>query len=244
MTTGLSILAVDDEPPGLDELCFLLTSCELAGLVVAVGSATEALRKLQEQAFDVMLIDIRMPGLDGLELARVLDRFASRPAVVFVTAHEEHALDAFDVGAVGYLLKPIDRERLERVLQRVVAEQRGDGAFELEVLPVEQAGTTRFVARGEVRFVEAAGDYVRVHLRDRSSHLVRIPMAVLEQEWSEHGFARVHRSYLVAVREIRELRTDENGTAVAVDGRLIPVSRRHLRELRDRLVRHVRAPAR
>jgi DNA-binding LytR/AlgR family response regulator len=243
VSNGLSILAVDDEPPGLDELCYLLSSCDLAGRVVPVPSATDALRKLQEQAFDVMLIDIRMPGLDGLELARVLDRFASRPAVVFVTAYDEHALDAFDVGAVGYLLKPIDRERLERVLQRIVSEQH-EGPGELEMLPVEQAGATRFVARSEVRFVEAAGDYVRVHLRDRSSHLVRIPMAVLEEQWTDHGFARVHRSYIVSLRDIRELRTDENGTAVLVDGRVVPVSRRHLRELRDRLVRHVRSPAR
>jgi DNA-binding LytR/AlgR family response regulator len=251
VSTALSILAVDDERPGLDELCYLLSSCELAGSVVAVPSATEALRKLQDHVFDLLLLDIRMPGLDGLELARVLDRFTARPAVVFVTAHEEHALDAFDVGAVGYLLKPLDKERLDRVLQRVVAEQRGagngaddDALDELDVLPIEVGGTTRIVARSEVRYVEAAGDYVRVHLRDHSRHLVRMSMTALEQQWSEHGFARIHRSYLVALREIRELRTDASGTSVVIDGRFIPVSRRHLHELRDRLVRHVRPPAR
>jgi DNA-binding LytR/AlgR family response regulator len=244
VSTGLSILAVDDEPPSLDELRYLLSSCDLAGPVVAVPSATDALRKLQERSFDVLLLDIRMPGLDGLELARVLDRFSDRPAVVFVTAYDGHALDAFDVGAAGYLLKPIDRERLERVLQRVVSERREEGAGELDVLPVEQTGSTRFVSRQEVRYVEAAGDYVRVHLRDRTSHLVRMSMAVLEQQWTEHGFARVHRSYLVALRDVRELRTDEGGASVVVDGRVVPVSRRHLRELRDRLVRHPRPPVR
>jgi DNA-binding LytR/AlgR family response regulator len=251
VSAGLSILAVDDERPGLDELCYLLSACELAASVVAVPSATDALRRLQDRAFDLLLLDIRMPGLDGLELARVLDRFAHRPAVVFVTAHEEHALDAFDVGAIGYLLKPLDKERLDRVLQRVVAEQRAGGGStaddpddDLDVLPIEVGGRTRIVARSDVRYVEAAGDYVRVHLRDRSRHLVRMSMTALEQQWTEHGFARIHRSYLVALREIRELRTDAAGTSVMIDGRAIPVSRRHLRELRDRLVRHVRPPVR
>jgi DNA-binding LytR/AlgR family response regulator len=245
MTNTLSILAVDDELPSLDEISYLLDHSSLAGPVMAVQSATEALRQLERQRFDLVLLDIRMPGLDGLELSRLLGRFSDPPAVVFVTAHEQHALEAFDVGAVGYLLKPINKDRLERVLQRVVHEQHGaDEVEELDALPVGMGGSTRIVSRSEIRWVEASGDYVRLHLRDGSSPLLRMSLTALEQQWSDHGFARVHRSYLVAIREISELRTDASGGSVLIGERVLPVSRRHMRELRDRLVRHVRTGTR
>jgi two-component system response regulator LytT len=96
--SGLSVLAVDDEEPALDELRYLLRSSpHVSGLSLA-QSATEALMRLQEGGIDVVLLDIRMPGLDGMDLARVLARFSAPPAVIFVTAHEAHALEAFDVG--------------------------------------------------------------------------------------------------------------------------------------------------
>jgi DNA-binding LytR/AlgR family response regulator len=230
----LSILAVDDEGPALDELSYLLRSSDMVGGVFVARSATDALRQLRDGTFDVILLDIQMPGLDGLELARILSRFVEPPAVVFVTAHEEHALEAFDVGASGYLLKPVDRERLERVLRRAV----GPGVEETESIPVESGGRTIIVARQDISWVEAAGDYVRLHLRTGNGHLLRASMSTLEEEWS--GFVRVHRSYLVALHDITELRTDETHTTVVVGDTELPVSRRHLRELRDRLVRHAR----
>jgi DNA-binding LytR/AlgR family response regulator len=230
----LSILAVDDEGPALDELSYLLRSSDMVGGVFVARSATDALRQLRDETFDVILLDIKMPGLDGLELARILSRFVEPPAVVFVTAHEEHALEAFDVGASGYLLKPVDRERLERVLRRAV----GPGVEEAEAIPVESGGRTIIVARQDISWVEAAGDYVRLHLRSGNRHLLRASMSTLEEEWS--GFVRVHRSYLVALHDITELRTDETRTTVVVGDTELPVSRRHLRELRDRLVRHAR----
>ena len=220
----LSILAVDDEGPALDELSYLLRSSDMVGGVFVARSATDALRQLRNETFDVILLDIQMPGLDGLELARILSRFVEPPAVVFVTAHEEHALEAFDVGASGYLLKPVDRERLERVLRRAV----GPGAEETESIPVESGGRTVIVARQDISWVEAAGDYVRLHLRTGNGHLLRASMSTLEEEWSD--FVRVHRSYLVALRDITELRTDETRTTVVVGDTELPVSRRHLRE--------------
>lgn len=239
--TSLAVLAVDDEPPALDELAYLLAGCEAVGSVAGAGTAADALRRLQEQQFDVVLLDVQMPGLDGLSLAKVLGRFAEPPHVVFVTAHEEHALAAWDIGAAGYLLKPVDRERLERVLLRVLTERSDGDVDDLAVVAVEGARTTRLVARDEVQWVEAAGDYVRLHLRDGSGHLVRAAMATLEQRWAAHGFARVHRGALVSLRDVRELRTEAGGaTVVVVGGTAVPVSRRHLRELRDRLVRPVR----
>jgi DNA-binding LytR/AlgR family response regulator len=242
----LSVLAVEDELPSLDELTFLLERSPLVGRVTAAGNANEALHHLQQHAYDVVLLDIKMPGLDGLELARVLSRFTEPPALAFVTAHEEHALEAFDVGAVGYLLKPIDERRLRQLLARVsrpaaesdTSEARDDD----EMVAVVTRGSTRMLARSDVIWVEAAGDYVRLHTADGHGHghLLRVPMAQLEVQWSEHGFARVHRSYLVALRAVREIVTEGTHTTVRLPDRTLPVSRRNSRELRDRLVRGAR----
>lgn len=238
---GLGVLAVDDERPALDELVWLLERSPLVGLVVAAGSAGDALRCLQAESFDAVLLDIRMPGFDGLELAQVLTRFSEPPAVVFVTAHEEYALAAFEVDAVGYLLKPVDAERLDGVLAKV-AESRAAGARSrardgLETVAAELAGRTVLVSRSEVSWVEASGDYVRLHTTGGDSHLVRIPLATLEERWGPHGFVRIHRGFLVALRAVRELRTEGSQTVVQVEGHELPVSRRQVRELRDRLVR-------
>ena len=197
--------------------------------------------------YDVVFLDIRMPGLSGLELAKVLARFADPPAVVFVTAHEDAAVDAFALRAVDYLLKPLRAERLADALDRLVPPGgHGDeGSDESDTVAVELAGVTRFVAVADVRFVEAQGDYARLHTAT-ASHLVRIPMSTLEQRWTRFGFVRVHRSYLVATAHITELRVEPGGghavrIGAGAEGTSIPVSRRHTRELKDRLVRAAKA---
>jgi DNA-binding LytR/AlgR family response regulator len=240
--TGLSVLAVDDEAPALDELTFLLENSALVGSVRAVKSATDALHYMHDEHYDVVLLDIAMPGLDGLEFARVLSRFSQPPAIVFVTAHEEHALEAFDAGGVGYLLKPVTLERLVSTLGRVVHRPVADTSDEgsLETILVEIGTLTKIITREDVSWVESAGDYVRLHLRAGGQHLVRIPISLLEEQWSDRGFQRIHRSYLVALRDIHELRTTEGHTVVRVGDFDLPVSRRHSKELRDRLVRHAR----
>jgi DNA-binding LytR/AlgR family response regulator len=243
--TGLSILAVDDEEPSLDELSYLLRSSALVAEVAVANSATHALLQLRDTRFDLILLDVRMPGLDGLELARVLTRFSDPPVVVFVTAHETHALEAFDVGAAGYLLKPLDKERLERILRRAAATARGAAeGTDFDTVAVESAGCMTMVSRQEIAWVEAAGDYVRLHMRGGASYLLRSPISTLEQQWTDHGFVRIHRSYLVSIRDIRELRTEAAHTSVTVAGHHLPVSRRHLREMRNRLVRNARPPVR
>jgi DNA-binding LytR/AlgR family response regulator len=244
VTSGLSVLAVDDETPALDELVYLLRNSAMASHVRAVGSATDALHHLHHERYDVVLLDIAMPGIDGLELARVVAQFSHPPAIVFVTAHEEHALAAFDVGGSGYLLKPVTQGRLVTALRRVTLGRQDDhGHIEdavLDTIPVEIGTLTRMVARDEVSWVESSGDYVRLHLRDGAQHLVRLPMSTLEEQWRDHGFARIHRSYLVSLRDIREVRISQGHTVVGVGTFDLPVSRRHSKELRDRLVRHAR----
>jgi DNA-binding LytR/AlgR family response regulator len=241
----LRVLAVDDEPPALDELAYLLRADPRVAVVHTAVDATEALRLLRDTDIDVVFLDIRMPGLDGMELARVLGRFAKPPAVVFVTAYDDRAAEAFDLGVTDYVRKPVQEDRIAESLRRVlagrlvpahpaVAGQRERA--EDPTIPVELAGTTRMLPRSAVRWVEAQGDYARLHTAD-ASHLVRVPLATLAERWADAGFVRVHRSYLVQLKLITELRLTGSGYVVIVDGRELPVSRRHTRELKDRLVR-------
>jgi DNA-binding LytR/AlgR family response regulator len=227
--TSLKVLVIDDERPALDELTFLLGRDPRIGEVMGSDSATEALRVLQAEEVDAVFLDIQMPGLTGLDLAQVLSRFKSPPPVVFVTAHEEHAVAAFELRAVDYVLKPVREERLAEAVRRVV--EAGGPAPSGDVqIPVERGGITRFINRSEITHVEAQGDYARLHTAE-ASHLVRVSLATLAERWADAGFVRIHRSYLVQLRLIAELRLTGSGYVVAVDGVELPVSRRHTREL-------------
>jgi len=241
LSGGLAVLAVDDEPPALDELAYLLRADRRVASVCTATDAVGALKQLDEHRFDAAFLDIRMPGLSGLELAGVLSRFAAPPAVVFVTAQRSAAVDAFALQAVDYLLKPVRAERLAQTLQRLQPVEAPAPAAGLDddTVAVELGGTTRFLPVAEVRYVESCGDYARLHTA-RDSHLVRIAMNVLEERWAARGFVRVHRSYLVAAPHISELRVESGAHLVRLGSGLgattLPVSRRHARELKDRLV--------
>jgi DNA-binding LytR/AlgR family response regulator len=238
---SLVVLAVDDEPPALDELAYLLDADDRVAYVHRAGDATEALRVLRDTEVDAVFLDIRMPGLDGMELARILHRFAHPPAIVFVTAYDDGAVDAFDLGVTDYVRKPVRAERLAESLRRVTGRTAAGvppapaGPDDLSI-PVELAGTTRMLPRSSVRWVEAQGDYARLHTSD-ASHLVRVSLATLAERWADAGFVRIHRSYLVQLRLVAELRLTPSGYVVGVDGIELPVSRRHTRELKDKLIR-------
>lgn len=239
----LVVLAVDDEAPALAELVHLLTGDSRIGQIRTATDATGALRDLQDRdrpAPDVVFLDIRMPGLDGMELARVIAGLRTPPDLVFVTAHDERAMEAYDVGAVDYVLKPIRPERLAAAIGRVT--RRTTPTAELpadEMIAVELAGATRLVPRSTVCWVEAQGDYARLHLTDGTSHLLRTPLATLQERWEASGFVRIHRGHLVDLARVTEVRTTAAGTLVRISGGPEPVelqvSRRHLKSLKDQL---------
>jgi DNA-binding LytR/AlgR family response regulator len=235
--SGLRVLVIDDERPALDELTFLLERDERVAEVHATDSPTEALRLLQQLEVDAVFLDIQMPGLTGIELAQVLSRFRSPPAAVFVTAHEQHAVDAFDLQAVDYVLKPVREDRLAEAVRRVLSANRA--GKDVEQVPVERAGVTRFVPISQIRYVEAEGDYARLHVGDEA-YLVRVPLTQLEHDWAESGFVRIHRSLLIATAYVEEVRVDGGRCTVLMGGEELQVSRRHTRELRDLLVRRAR----
>ena len=240
-----SALVIDDESPALDELSYLLRTNFPLDPVHAAQTAGGALRHLQERRYDVVFLDVRMPELNGIELGNVLCRFAAPPAIVYVTAYEEYAVRAFDIGACDYLLKPVSRARLgtalERALGPLAARSQGPGPPPGDeasgLIPVETAGRTRFISREQVLWAEAEGDYVRLHTAEGGAHLVRIPISHLEERWSGYGFIRIHRGYLVSFKHITEFSVTGSVHTVLVGGRSLPVSRRHVRDVRDRILR-------
>ncbi len=240
-TKGLRALVVDDEAPALSELTYLLHQDDRIGDIRTASNGADALRALDAAPVDVLFCDIKMPGLDGIELARVLARFAERPQVVFVTAYDEHAVEAFEVRATDYVMKPVRAARLSEAVRRVVAAiaaatgTGGSGpAVEDETIPVGLGGVTTFIKRSQVRFAQAQGDYARLHT-DTGSHLVRTSLTTLEERWAEAGFVRIHRSTLVALPYVDAVLTTRGSCKVRLGDVELQVSRRHLRMLRDRL---------
>ncbi|MGH3504555.1 MAG: LytR/AlgR family response regulator transcription factor [Nocardioidaceae bacterium] len=238
---GLQVLVVDDELPIREELGFLLDRDERVSTVIHTGTGAEALKHLEQDAIDAVFLDIAMPGLSGLDVARVLAKFKQAPAIVFVTAHEEHAVEAFEINAVDYLLKPVRQDRVSESVRRVVDARSAPSTApeDDETIAVERGGVTRFIRRSDIRYVESHGDYVRLHTTE-DSHLLRVPLATLEEQWHQAGFVRIHRQCLVAIDHVSEVRQDGNHCTVLVDGSELVVSRRHTPELRELLVRRSR----
>jgi DNA-binding LytR/AlgR family response regulator len=243
---GLRLLVADDEQLALDELVSLLRADPRVASIITAASGSEALRLLSTEHVDAALLDIHMPGLSGLELAQAVLRFERRPPVVFVTADHERAVDAFELEAVDYLLKPVRVERLERAISRlvgVVTGQAGTGEAVAAVssatpatIAVTLGSTTRLVRRDAIQYVLAQGDYARLHTAD-ASFLVRVPLSDLESQWHDAGFVRVHRSYLVALDHVTRMHLGAPSPTVTVGETTLPVSRRLLPALRDQLER-------
>ncbi|MFD1535946.1 LytR/AlgR family response regulator transcription factor [Nonomuraea guangzhouensis] len=241
----LRVLAVDDEVPALEELAYLLRKDSRVERVTTASDGVAALQGMVQmigagERLDGVFLDIRMPGMDGLDLARLVGGFPSPPKLVFVTAHEECAVRAFELEAVDYLLKPVRAERLAEAVRRleVAVSPLPEPGLD-DVIPVELSGITRFIPQQAVWFAEAKGDYVRLHTVD-GSYLVRMSLAALERRWADAGFIRVHRSTLVSARHVSELRFEGGRVMLTVGTETLQVSRRHSRQVREQLVRQHR----
>jgi two-component system response regulator AlgR len=244
----LKVLLVDDESLARARLRSLLAACADPACEV-VGEAADAegaLRLATSTACDVLLLDIRMPGRDGLQLASALRKWPQPPAVVFVTAHGSHALRAFEVDAVDYLTKPVQRARLQAALQRVLQRRApattSPGLLdEAPVLVVHDRARVVRVPVAEVLYLKAELKYVTLRTAARS-HVLDEPLAELEQRLAGAGFIRIHRNALVARHAVRELqrRSDagaDEGWAVRVapTDEWLPVSRRQVAAVREAL---------
>jgi two-component system response regulator LytT len=230
-------LIVDDEAPARSELRYLLDAHTNVDVVGEAAGAAEALALAKAVHYDVVFLDVQMPGLTGLEAAPLVREQREPPAVVFVTAHPEYAVDAFAVEAFDYLLKPVDPERLARVLERL-AEREPPQAPPVEKIAVVAGGRTELVDYEAIHFVQADGDYSRVHTYDRS-YLCTASLGELEEKLPGNRFARIHRSHLVNLAKVAAVKRagpDRIKLALADAGKtVLDVARRQSRQLRERL---------
>jgi two-component system LytT family response regulator len=241
-------LVVDDEEPGRINLRYGLAPHAGWQLVGECASAAAARAVLDTQEVDVVFLDIQMPQESGLALARDLARRQEPPLVIFATAYNEHAIEAFEVHALDYLLKPFDDQRLAQALARAAAmlEQRQRAAYAramrafaapepgwLRQLNVRSVGRIECVQVDEVLWIEAAGNYVELRLAQRRV-LHRAPLARLEQQLDPASFLRVHRRALVRTSEVAALERDAEGACQLLlrCGDRVPVSERHLPALK------------
>jgi DNA-binding LytR/AlgR family response regulator len=245
----LTVLAVDDERTQLEDLARLLRSFPTVEEVECASDGPDALLKASGQRYDAIFLDVRMPDLDGVELGRILRRFAEPPQLVFVSAYDSAAVDAFELNALDYLRKPVSRRRLEEALGRVAAavdaaaenghsRASAPASPESEMVAVDnvRTGSTRLVARGTILYVQSHGDFVRIVTAD-GRYLLRATLAEIERRWEPLGFVRVHRQFVVNLPKAVELRPQLGGTAelAFADGQTIPVARRHVSDLARRL---------
>jgi two-component system, LytTR family, response regulator len=248
----LTILAVDDEHTQLEDLARLLRASPYVEEVECALDGHDALVKVSTSPYDVIYLDVRMPDLDGLELARVLKRFASPPELVFVSAYDTAAVDAFELRALDYLRKPVSRRRVDESIERVVAtldaatksSDNGHGRLQARV-PTEndmvavasvRSGAIRLIARSTILYTQSNGDFVRI-VTDDGRFLLRATLAEIEHRWEPFGFVRVHRQYVANLTRAVELRPRLGGTAELAfpDGQAVPIARRHVPDLSRRL---------
>jgi two-component system response regulator AlgR len=244
MSTGLRTLIVDDETLARTRLRTLLGDCKtpVTSVEGEAANATQAIELLRRQPFDLALLDIHMPGADGLTLAQALRSMPSPPVVVFVTAHAEHAVHAFELEAVDYLTKPVRLERLQQALQKVERQLRGrqDAGTPPpeEVLLIQERGRTERVPLSEVLYFKAELKYITVRTAVKT-YILDGALSELEEKYASQ-FMRVHRNALVARRAVRALEKhydpeEGEGWAVRLSGTddLLAVSRRQLAAVRE-----------
>ena len=245
----MKVLIVDDEAPARDRLRRLLEEDGAHAVVGEAGNGRQALELAAKVEPDVVLLDIRMPGLSGIETAQHLNTFDNPPAVVFATAYDEYAIEAFEASAIGYVLKPVRRERLDQALELAgrlnnsalaeVAKQSGVADRRVHVCTRSQ-GELKLIPVIDIRYILADQKYVCVY-HANGHDLIDDSLKALEAEFAD-TLVRIHRGALVAVASIDSLKRTEDGQALIVlreddthDVDRLIVSRRHMADVKRRL---------
>ncbi len=245
----MRVVVVDDEAPARERLRQMLEDFDGYECIGVAANGEEALQLAMSERPDIMLLDIRMPGLSGLEVAHHLNALPEAPAVVFTTAYDEHAIEAFEARAVGYILKPVRSNRLEGALAqaarlapaRLVDISGAAGLDEPRAhLCARRQGELRLIPIDDVHYLEADQKYVSVH-HAGGEDLIDESLKSLEAEF-QHRFVRIHRSVLVAVPRIDRIERDEEGRSRVVlrddsqdGGKALIISRRHVADVKRRL---------
>ena len=234
----LNAIIVDDEAPARSELRYLLGEVGGVEVVAEAASVREAIEKMQSYPVDVLFLDVSMPEVTGIQFAEALQRLRNPPAVIFVTAYSEHALEGFKVNAVDYLVKPVETDRLRQAVNRanehVTLHLK---VAQSERIPVEKGGKKILVPIDTIRYVRAKDDYSKLYT-DTEEYFSTTSLAHLEKRLDGHGFFRVHRGFLVNLSLVEEVEPVAGGTLLlTLNGveEKIPVSRRRVSSLKKAL---------
>jgi DNA-binding LytR/AlgR family response regulator len=231
-------LVVDDEEPARGELRYLLSAHPEVDVVGEAASAGEALALAEKVRYDVVFLDVELPGMTGLEVARLVLERSEHPEVVFVTAHQRYAVDAFAVEAFDYLVKPVEPERLARVVERLSQARQRQGPEVEKIAVVSAGGAQTLLDYDAVYWIEADGDYSRVHTFDRP-YLSTSSLRELAELLPSSRFARIHRSHLVNLGKVAEVRrAGPDRLRLVLDDETrteLDVARRQTRALREQL---------
>jgi two-component system response regulator LytT len=230
----LKALVCDDEAPARSELRFLLEEVGGVEVVGEASSGAEALQLIRALPYDVVFLDIDMPGLSGMQLAEVLNDLDKKPAIIFVTAHSEYAVQAFEVAATDYLVKPVESDRLRQAIERLVPAQPS-GPIKIERIPVEKAGKKLLLPVEDIFHIMAKDDYSFLHT-DGERYLSTMSLSTLESKLEPQGFYRVHRRFLVNLAKVSEVVPMYGGTLLLTlkdrNKTQVPVSRRRVPALK------------
>ena len=237
----LRTLLVDDEPLAIERMQVLCAEIDALSVIGTAADGEAALRLAAKLAPDLVLLDMTMPGMDGLAVARDLGRAENPPAVIFVTAHEDFAVEAFDLEAIDYVLKPVGVERLERAVVRALSRRgakRGGGGRWLEEFWVPHRSELLRIEASQVERIDAERDYVRLHVGENGgegrSYLLLQTIAGLEAKLDPECFIRIHRSTILRREAIRGLRHEGLGvwSAELDDGETLRIGRTYLRKVK------------
>ncbi|HBX22012.1 MAG TPA: DNA-binding response regulator [Desulfotomaculum sp.] len=250
----LKALIVDDEYPARQELRFLLSSFSDVEIVGEATNAQEALALIKALDYQVLFLDVSMPGMTGLELGAAIQELPKQPHVIFVTAYDEYAVQAFEVNAVDYLLKPVEPARLKKAIDKVVKSYQetppdngeevkpatgknkvDPSTIKIDRIPAEKQGKTVLVAESDIFFAFTEQDYIYIKTHN-DKLLTRFTLKELEARLNPQVFFRTHRCYLVNLHKVREIVPFFNGTYnLVVEDKLnseVPVSRAQAKKLR------------
>ncbi len=243
--TSLRTLIVDDEPLAVERMQVICASLEAIAVVGTANDGAAALRLIEALSPDLVLLDMTMPELDGLSVARALSKMDVKPAIIFVTAHDSFAVEAFDCDAVDYVLKPVTPERLKRAIERAIDRRGSEGTKESEWLAelwVPHRSELLRIEVAQVSRIDAERDYVRLHVgtddaaQDVSSrsYLLLQTIAGLEKRLDPGEFIRIHRSTILRRDAIRGLRHDGLGvwSAELADGEALRIGRTYLSKVK------------
>jgi two-component system, LytTR family, response regulator LytT len=242
----MKILVVEDEQHSREELCYLLEQLEPQANIEALENATQAWERLEQldlegQGFDLVFLDIQMPGMNGLELAARINRLQASPSIVFATANPQHAITAFELESIDYILKPYRSTRLKQTLERVKKQRLGsktNTSIQLEKLWAASGEVGVLLDPKEILYCKADGDTVNARISSTESYALKLSLHDLELRFPNGPFARVHKSFLVNLDHVRQIEPYFSGRfrlLLSDHASRVPLSRQYAKKLRERL---------